>query len=213
MWSTADRTMSISGTVGAIKSGSPTQPLGGVAVDVYRFEEDAFGEYQFDQVNSLPAITDASGAFGFTDLMVSVRVQTVIPSTPPYEPIELVRLPAQPAHAGSDHYGNPGWLVTCHHSTRELLPPLTHHPSGRTDARNRLIPTKTRKASHSADGNIGELSCPPNRQDRFRSSNGSQREPRQRTARRPLIWTISRPAIRSLHRALQRTLRRPSHQR
>jgi len=91
MWSTADRFMNISGTVRAAKSGAPPQPLGGVAVDVYRFEVGALGEYQFDQVNSLPAITGASGTFAFTDLTVSVPVQTVIPSTPPYEPIELVQ--------------------------------------------------------------------------------------------------------------------------
>jgi hypothetical protein len=68
-----------------------------VAVDVYRFEEDPFGEYHFDQINSLPAITDASGTFAFADLTVSVQLQTVIPSVPPYEPIELVRPDSLPS--------------------------------------------------------------------------------------------------------------------
>jgi hypothetical protein len=90
MWSTATRSLSISGSVQAARAGMAPQSLPGVAVDVYRFQEDEFGEYQFEQVNPLPAITDETGAFEFSDLLVIVQVRTVIPGTPPYEPVELV---------------------------------------------------------------------------------------------------------------------------
>lgn len=90
MWSTATRPMSFSGNVEAIRTGLSPQALIGVAVDAYRFYKDEFGVYQFEQLNQLPAMTDGSGTFEFSDLPVSVSVQTVIPGTPPYEPIELV---------------------------------------------------------------------------------------------------------------------------
>jgi hypothetical protein len=89
--------LSISGTVQAVKTGSAPQPLGGVAVDVYRFSQDAFGEYQFLQLNVLPALTNAAGAFAFADLPVAVQVQTVIPGSPPYEPIEIVQPTSLPS--------------------------------------------------------------------------------------------------------------------
>jgi len=90
MWSTATRFLSISGSVQAARAGMAPLSLPGVAVDVYRFQEDEFGEYQFEQVNPLPAITDETGAFEFSDLPMIVQVRTVIPGTPPYEPVELV---------------------------------------------------------------------------------------------------------------------------
>jgi hypothetical protein len=90
MWSTATRFLSISGSVQAARAGMAPLSLPGVAVDVYRFQEDEFGEYQFTQLNPLPAITDETGAFEFSDLPMIVQVRTVIPGTPPYEPVELV---------------------------------------------------------------------------------------------------------------------------
>lgn len=91
MWTTANRLMSISGSVQAARAGMPPQALAGVGVDVYRLDEDALGQYQFQQLNPLPAITDSAGYFAFADLSVTVQVQSVTPGTPPYEAVELVQ--------------------------------------------------------------------------------------------------------------------------
>lgn len=89
MWSTATRSLSISGSVEALRAGLAPEPLMGVPLDVYRFEQDEHGVYQFERLNQLPAVTGASGSFEFSDLPASVLVQTVTPGTPPYDPIEI----------------------------------------------------------------------------------------------------------------------------
>lgn len=94
MWTTATRPMSISGTVTAVRTttiGPVAEALVGVPLDVYRFEKDEHGAYQFKRLNQLPAVTSAGGSFAFIDLQVSVQVQTVIPGTPPYEPVEITQ--------------------------------------------------------------------------------------------------------------------------
>jgi len=95
MWSTVIRNMSFTGSVQAVKDGS-LEPLVGVAVDVYRFHVDEFGEYQFERLNQLPTITAALGHFAFNDLPVSVKVRTVISGLPPYDSVELTHLESQP---------------------------------------------------------------------------------------------------------------------
>jgi hypothetical protein len=58
-------------------------------VDIYRIQEDQYGDFHFDRLNPLPAITDLSGNFAFTDLPVQVRVRTAIPGSPPGLPVEV----------------------------------------------------------------------------------------------------------------------------
>lgn len=104
MWTTATRLMSISGTVKAwqkTETGTELKDLVGVPLDVYRFEKDEHGAFQFERLNQLPAVTGAGGAFAFTDLQVSVQVQTVIPGTPPYEPVEITQPDSLPSLAFS----------------------------------------------------------------------------------------------------------------
>ncbi|HDL53683.1 MAG TPA: hypothetical protein ENH32_06875 [Proteobacteria bacterium] len=90
MWTTAIRQFSFNGSVMvAIGSGSPPLPLKGVLVDVYRFSFDGDGEARFERLNQAAARTSITGDFAFSDLSVPVEVQTVIPGSPPYIPVEV----------------------------------------------------------------------------------------------------------------------------
>src|SRR4051794_5305206 len=90
MWSTTTKPLSFNANVKVlIGSASPALPLQGVLVDVYRFWADSDGTFQFQRLNPMAARTTTAGDFTFTDLPVPVQVQTVIPSTPPYTPIEI----------------------------------------------------------------------------------------------------------------------------
>lgn len=91
MWLPATKHLSFTGNVKvSVGPASAPLPLKGVMVDVYRFFIDELGEIQFEHLSQIPARTDATGSFEFINLPVSVTVQTVIPSTPPYEPVELI---------------------------------------------------------------------------------------------------------------------------
>jgi hypothetical protein len=80
MWTTAIRQLSFNGSVMvAIGGSSPSLPLKGVLVDVYRFSLDGDGHAQFERLNQAAARTSITGDFAFSDLPVPVEVQTVIP--------------------------------------------------------------------------------------------------------------------------------------
>ena len=98
MWKTAIRQLSFSGIAKFLsKKISPPllEPLPGVAVDVFRFTKDEFGDYHYERLNTLPATTDLSGNFSFS-LPVSVKVRTVSSAVYPYEDVELVLPESQP---------------------------------------------------------------------------------------------------------------------
>mgnify|MGYP001113141160 CR=1 FL=1 len=89
MWSIAYKQLSFTGTVRVSVGMGEHLPLKGVMVDVYRFEDVGHGEIQFERLNQVPARTDMQGVFGFSDLSVPVKVQMVVPHTPPHTPVEL----------------------------------------------------------------------------------------------------------------------------
>jgi hypothetical protein len=141
MWSTATRKMSFTGNVQVARTGYSSEPLVGVAVDVYRFHFDEFGEWQFAQLNELPVITDSTGGFEFNDLPVSVQVRLVTSGTPPYGTVEIVEPNSLPclafrvsAVSGSQFveiYDErtvvDGDWVSLHHPERKYVP-LTGSP-------------------------------------------------------------------------------------
>jgi hypothetical protein len=90
MWTTTIKQLTFNGTVSvSLGGGTPPLPLLGVRVDVYRFFIDPDGNTQFEQLNQVAEKTSITGDFSFTDLPVSVQVQTVIPGGPPYKPVEI----------------------------------------------------------------------------------------------------------------------------
>lgn len=91
MWTTETRIMSLNGNIKISPGGAPLQALPGVVVDVYRFAQDQFGDLHYSRINTLPAITDDTGNFTFTDLHADVIVQTVTSGVPPYGTVELVQ--------------------------------------------------------------------------------------------------------------------------
>jgi len=97
MWTTAIRQLSFNGSVMvAIGGSSPSLPLKGVLVDVYRFSLDGDGHAQFERLNQAAARTSITGDFAFSDLPIPVEVQTVIPGSPPYTPVEVTNANSLP---------------------------------------------------------------------------------------------------------------------
>ena len=100
MWSTITRQISFNGTVAvAVGGGSPALPLRGVLVDVYRVSPGSSGGFQFDRLNQAAALTTVTGDFSFANLAVPVQVQELIPSTPPYTPVEFTNPSSLPTLA------------------------------------------------------------------------------------------------------------------
>lgn len=91
MWTTVIKSISFNGSVMADIGGGSHVPLKGILVDVYRFSIDGDGNFHFERLNQVTQRTDTAGDFSFSALPVSVDVQTVIPGSPPYTPVELTR--------------------------------------------------------------------------------------------------------------------------
>lgn len=89
MWTTILRPLSFNGTARVDIGGGLHVPLKGVLIDVYRFSIDATGEFYFQLLNQVAQRTDTAGNFSFNNLQVVVEVQTVIPGSPPYTPVEV----------------------------------------------------------------------------------------------------------------------------
>ncbi len=89
MWQNATKLLSVGGKVRYPATGGVFEPLKNVSVDIYRVMEDGDGFFSYLRLNSLPAITDLSGDFTFTDLPVQVKTRTVIPGGSPGTPIEI----------------------------------------------------------------------------------------------------------------------------
>lgn len=90
MWQNATKRLSVGGKVRYPATGGVFEPLKNVSVDIYRIIDAGDGFFSFLRLNSLPAITDLSGDFTFTDLPVQVKTKTVIPGGEPGTPIEIV---------------------------------------------------------------------------------------------------------------------------
>ena len=90
MWQNATRLLGVGGKVRYPATGGVFEPLKNVSVDIYHITEDEGGFFSFLRLNSLPAITDLSGDFTFTDLPVQVKTKTVIPGGSPGTPIEIM---------------------------------------------------------------------------------------------------------------------------
>ena len=90
MWQNATKPLNVGGKVRYPAAGGVFEPLKNVSVDLYRIIEDEGGFFTFLRLNYLPAITDNSGDFTFTDLPVQVRTKTVIPGGSPGTPIEII---------------------------------------------------------------------------------------------------------------------------
>lgn len=91
MWQNATRLLSVGGKVRYPEAGGVWEPLKGVSVDIYHTVKDEGGFFSFLRLNYLPAITDLSGDFTFTDLPVQVEARTVIPGGYPGTPIEIIK--------------------------------------------------------------------------------------------------------------------------
>lgn len=96
MWTTATKLISFNGAVTVDVGGGSLQALRGVRVDAYRFAVAADGTIGFEQINQAAARTSNTGDFNFADLPVPVSVQTVVPGTPPYTPIEIINTTSLP---------------------------------------------------------------------------------------------------------------------
>jgi hypothetical protein len=89
MWTTQTKLLSFNGTaMVSVGTGAPPLPLRGVLVDVYRFYTDPGGERRFELLLTVP--TSDTGDFAVVDAPVPLGIQTVIPGSPPYTPVELV---------------------------------------------------------------------------------------------------------------------------
>ncbi|MDJ0694906.1 hypothetical protein [Mastigocoleus sp. MO_188.B34] len=91
MWKNATKLFSVGGKVKYPTSGGVFEPLQGVSVDIYRVIPEEGGFLSFLRLNSLPAITNSSGDFTFTDLPVEVQTEMATPAGSPGTPIEIVQ--------------------------------------------------------------------------------------------------------------------------
>jgi len=90
MWSIAMKPLSFVGEVRvSLGTDLPPEPLKGVRVDVYKFENDGSG-FTFERLNQVPARTDDHGKFDFSDLPVPVEVRWVTSGIYPYDSEEIV---------------------------------------------------------------------------------------------------------------------------
>ena len=96
MWIPATKQLTINGSVIVDVGGATLQPLRGVRVDVYRFTIDEEGDTHFELLNQAAARTSNTGDFSFSNLSVTVEVQEVIPSSPPYTPVEITNTNSLP---------------------------------------------------------------------------------------------------------------------
>ena len=96
MWKNANKQLNVGGKVRYPAEGGVFEPLKNVSVDIYRIFKDEGGFFSFLRLNSLPAITDFSGDFTFTDLPVEVKTKMVIPGGYPGTPIEIIELASLP---------------------------------------------------------------------------------------------------------------------
>lgn len=90
MWTLETRLIAFNGAVTVDVGGGSIQPLRGVRIDAYRFIIAADGAVVFEQINQAAARTSNTGDFSFSNLPVQVQTQMVVPSTPPYLPMEVV---------------------------------------------------------------------------------------------------------------------------
>ena len=91
MWKNATKLLSVGGKVRYPAPVGVFEPLKNVSVDIYHIIKDEGGFFSFLRLNFLPAITDLSGDFTFTDLPVQVKTKTVIPGESPGTPIEIIK--------------------------------------------------------------------------------------------------------------------------
>lgn len=112
MWKNALRPLSVSGKVRYPVPGVGLSSLPNVSVDIFRVFEDADGFFSFLRLNTLSAITNASGDFTFTDIPVEVKTKSVIPGGYPGLPIEIIQPSSLPdivffisGHAGTEYVG------------------------------------------------------------------------------------------------------------
>ena len=89
MWKPATRTMTFSGTAMVnLGIASPPAPLPGVLVEPLSFTLDGSGNATLEALEFSDR-ADENGDFGFIDLPVTVQVQTVNSSIPPYDEYEI----------------------------------------------------------------------------------------------------------------------------
>lgn len=91
MWTTVLRSLSVHGSVMADIGGGTHAPLKGVCIDTYHFAADSTGAIHFQLLSQVAHRTDVAGNFAGANLPVVVEVQTVIPGSPPYLPVEVTK--------------------------------------------------------------------------------------------------------------------------